>query len=368
MTFRKGLWLPSTSYLPEDDRLGLAAFMAPSGSTTSYLTVKSGVIPRGPVSGVGPLQVTASSGMTVNIAPGQMFYQGPSVNQGAYVVTNDATTTVTFDASNPQPRIDVVYVLVTDTNFSGASNNTQPLIAKGTPAGTPTVPTIPTGALALANVTIRASTSSVIGTDIADVRVFTSTLGGPVLCTSGTRPTNPFQSMLIFETDTGFLQMHSGAAWKQVALDGPRGVIAWGSRDTSSSSTTSEVGVLELTASMVVNRFYKIWSSPLVLQSTVAHDTVAARVRYTTNGATPTLSSALLGRAADGEPSFAPGTGVVMLPYRALTTHTWKGWLTCARVGGTGTVSMPVTADSPTIDLVVEDIGGIVSDTGVNLP
>ncbi len=38
----------------------------------------------------------------------------------------------------------------------------------------------------------------------------------PVICTAATRPTNPYNGMLIWETDTGRLLMYKGTAWKLV--------------------------------------------------------------------------------------------------------------------------------------------------------
>lgn len=39
----------------------------------------------------------------------------------------------------------------------------------------------------------------------------------PGVCTSSNRPANPFTGMVVFETDTGLLQIWNGSAWKPVA-------------------------------------------------------------------------------------------------------------------------------------------------------
>ena len=149
--------------------------------------------------------------------PGQMIYQGSATTQGAYVVTNDAARSITFAAADStNPRIDVVYIRVQDTSFSGASDDTDVFIQQGTPASSPAVPDIPTGAFALCNVTVPAGAVASSSFTYNDQRVYTTTLGGALLCTSGNRPTNPFQSQTIFETDTTKYWMWDGSAWQRL--------------------------------------------------------------------------------------------------------------------------------------------------------
>lgn len=217
MALRSALWLPSTSYAPEDDRLGMSALWLPSGSNTNLLQVRSGVVPRpANASARQPLQVYAAAGLTASVNAGQLVYAGANnATQGAYIVTNDAAATVTFQTADPtNPRIDVVYVLVQDTSEGDPANNTQLLVQKGTAAPTPVAPAIPAGAFPLANVQIRAATTSVLDTDITDRRVSTTTLGGELVCTSTTRPANPYLGQRIYTTDNDFHEWWDGGNWR----------------------------------------------------------------------------------------------------------------------------------------------------------
>lgn len=219
------MWLPNTSYSPEDDRLSLGALWYPGASSNPF-DVRSGVLRHGPTSGTGPLQVTAGSGGLVsNIAPGQAVYQeNHGGTPGAYIVTNDATTTVTHDPADTQPRIDVIYVKVDSTDEGDLTSNTQPLIQKGVPAASnPAVPAVPSGTLPLSNVTVRANATSFIAGDYADARPFTTTRGGSLL--SAAAPTNPHDWQEW--TDSGAKQQKAwiDGAWQ--TLSDPAMFSAW---------------------------------------------------------------------------------------------------------------------------------------------
>ena len=64
----------------------------------------------------------------------------------------------------------------------------------------------------------------------------------PGVCTSTTRPSNPFEGQMIYETDTDLTYIYSGAAWQQIAggtAVGNSGLVYVG--QTTSGATDSTV-------------------------------------------------------------------------------------------------------------------------------
>jgi len=54
----------------------------------------------------------------------------------------------------------------------------------------------------------------------------------PGVCTSSTRPSNPFTGQIVFETDTGFLRVWDGSAWDYLSQ----------SQDTTTNIKASDIG------------------------------------------------------------------------------------------------------------------------------
>jgi hypothetical protein len=180
----------------------------PSGSA-------GGVVPATVVTGQanpGDLQVSApTSGMSVLVAPGQAIVPGtlgsgagygmpigygyPQITlngasvptlktaatqvqlttQGAYYCYNDNSTgkvPLTIAAANASnPRIDVVGIQVSDSQYSGSTNSWALTVVTGTAAASPVVPTFPANFLPLALVWVPAAASNIVAADIVDLRV-----------------------------------------------------------------------------------------------------------------------------------------------------------------------------------------------------
>jgi hypothetical protein len=103
------------------------------------------------------LAVTASSGMTVAIQGGEVFYQG-----SFYTV---AAGNLTLDASEGSARFDLITVRIS----GGVGTLTK---IKGTASSSnPTFPTLPETDVVLAAVYVASGVSSVTGTAIIDKRV-----------------------------------------------------------------------------------------------------------------------------------------------------------------------------------------------------
>lgn len=129
-----------------------------------------------------------SPNMSVILGAGRAKVLGNSVSapagqvwttQAMYDVLNDAAATLTVAASNPtNPRIDLVYIQVQDSFYSGAANQAIAGVVTGTPAVSPAVPATPTNAIAIATVAVAANATSIVTANIARVVSTVTTVGG----------------------------------------------------------------------------------------------------------------------------------------------------------------------------------------------
>lgn len=100
-----------------------------------------------------------ASGMKLTVAP----FQAVLARYGALLISNDGDYTVSLSAApSANSRIDAVYVKQNekDSPMSDASDGPVISVVQGATAATPTAPTIPSGALLLAYVTIPAGVSN----------------------------------------------------------------------------------------------------------------------------------------------------------------------------------------------------------------
>lgn len=108
------------------------------------------------------LAVTASSGLTVNVASGEIFLQGYY-----YSITGSTTT---LDAADASARFDLVVIRVTNPGPSGTAAITK---IKGTASGTnPLFPTITDNDVVLAAIYVAGGATVISNNDIVDKRVF----------------------------------------------------------------------------------------------------------------------------------------------------------------------------------------------------
>lgn len=148
----------------------------------------------------------------------------------------------------------------------------------------------------------------------------------------------------------------------------PLGILARGNRTTSSSTTTTEIGVLRLDdIPIYTGRTYRIWTSPLRMDTSVANDVARAIIRITTDGSTPTTSSAQICAAQTILPDIASGQSVeISMDYSPAADELLSVLLSVSRQSGTGNISIVGGTGIP-IDLMVEDIGLDPGDTGVDI-
>jgi len=138
--------------------------------------------------GVGELAVTqqSSPNMSIQLGAGRAMVAGTYITppsglnfttQGMYFVLNDAPVTLTVSAADAtNPRIDVVYVQVQDSFYSGSNNQTIAGIVTGTPAASPTVPAVPSNALAIAQISVTANATAIQAANISMIAPYAETL------------------------------------------------------------------------------------------------------------------------------------------------------------------------------------------------
>ena len=166
-------WLQNGSHPAENDRL-----------TTQALYATTGII------GSTSLAVTQNGtpNMSVNIAVGWAAIVGTSTTtQGTYVSYNDAVVNAAIaTAPSSNSRIDLVCLTVNDAYYSGSTNNVVVNVVTGTVAASPVAPSTPANSIALAQVLVGTSVTSIITANITDVRVQTTT-NLPVVSLTGTQ-------------------------------------------------------------------------------------------------------------------------------------------------------------------------------------
>jgi hypothetical protein len=163
-------------------------FALQNGSHSADLfrqAVSSLVPPGGGLVTSGDLNVTqtGTASMNVLVGVGRAWVPGTNVgnvtggnfsSQAMYYCQNDAAVTVSVATSDAtDPRIDVVYLAIQDSQYAGTTNTAVLGVATGvhTPGATyPTnAPSIPANAIALAWINVTASASSIDNAHITKI-------------------------------------------------------------------------------------------------------------------------------------------------------------------------------------------------------
>jgi hypothetical protein len=301
------------------------------------------LVPRG---GVNPalgnellVTQTGSPSMAVIVKSGSAMVSGTlGSKQGMYSVMNDADVTLAISAAHATlNRIDSVVFKIEDQVYSGSNNTSSLVVVTGTPAGSPSPPTLPDNCIELARVSVVALDTSITNGEITDTRRYVSAVGGVILTKSTDRPaasTVP-EGQLIYEADTDklYITTDGGTTWTQVY---------------------PHTGVVKIAENLLVGTAASIVFSSipatyrgLMLQVVLRGDTAAtsteALMRFngdtganydyqrlnagiTTVNASEALNSTSIGigdMAASTATAGAPGISTVMIPFYAGTTF-WK--------------------------------------------
>jgi microcystin-dependent protein len=159
MTIATPTWLQNGTYSAKRDRQVIAA------------TWDEGV--RKPLS-FKVSQKAGGANYSVDVAAGEAIVQGDDEPaQGNYLVQSDAVANVVWPAPpGSNSRIDILVLQVNDPTAGGAAGDNAVLsVVQGTPAASPTAPTIPDSALPLCQITIVASQTVINDGNIIDLRV-----------------------------------------------------------------------------------------------------------------------------------------------------------------------------------------------------
>lgn len=156
--------------------------------------VSSLVPPGGGLVSTGDLTVTQTGTASMNVVfgVGRAWVPGTNVGnvaggnfskQAMYFALNDAAFTASIATANAtNPRIDVAYLAVQDSQYAGTTNTAVLGIATGVPTAGATypanAPTIPANAIALAWVNVPANASQILTANINPIAV--SVVGPPV--------------------------------------------------------------------------------------------------------------------------------------------------------------------------------------------
>ncbi|MEU7292108.1 hypothetical protein AB0A76_02715 [Streptomyces exfoliatus] len=236
MALRSG-WLPPTGQTRVTTRLTALGATTP----VNPLASRSGVLP-GTADGkyrVGGLWMSGSGPMSATVYAGRAVVQGPNI-QGAYPVTLDADTVLSFGDGDPiNPRIDLVVLRVYDDEFDNQTRSEAALeVIKGEPKAVPTAPGAPALSLPLFSVRVEKQTSAGTGgiawaTAVTDLRTTLVGLGGilPVYNNAGVPGSYPGQYQ---DNDNAhYLQRWDGNGWvaypKEIGGVVPSGTLTTGS-------------------------------------------------------------------------------------------------------------------------------------------
>jgi hypothetical protein len=141
------------------------------------------LVPTEGIIASGDLAVTQNGtpNMSVNVAAGAAVIVGDDTpaTQGSYFVKNDATKNLTVTAADPtNPRKDIVIAQVRDSFYSGSDNDWRLAVIAGTPAASPSEPSLPNNALKLAVISVVAGATSITTAVISNTRPIAQPLAG----------------------------------------------------------------------------------------------------------------------------------------------------------------------------------------------
>ena len=183
-------WMQNGSHPAENDRL-----------TTQAIWKTTGVINSGDLA----VSANATPNMSINVASGWAAIVGNyQANMGTYMVFNDATTNLAITAANgSNPRIDLLVITISDAYYTGTLNQVTFTVIAGTPSGSPTVPSTPTNSLALAQIYVGASVTSITNANITNYGVLaTSPFMSKSSVAVGTLTYTPANALGTFQSST----------------------------------------------------------------------------------------------------------------------------------------------------------------------
>ena len=183
-----------------------------NAGTAAAVQVPGGVYP-----GLGAMQVTAGSGLAVQVAAGYCSVPSPTVGQGGYVFGTLTAQTLTLQAADPNnSRYDLIIAYVNDTGSSAGGCGIA--VVTGTPATPPAVPQanaapVPvTAAIVLAWVLVPAAAVALASGAITDGRSYVVAPGGVLPIRSPAAAPAAPSSQLMYDLSRNLLVRGTGVA------------------------------------------------------------------------------------------------------------------------------------------------------------
>lgn len=227
------------------------------------------------------LKVTGdSSGMNVKVAVGFAIVRG-------FMYQSDAIVTNAISASSSNPRIDLVVL-----RLDPSANSIVQAVVTGTPAATPTVPSLTQTAtgiyeLEIGRVTVPALATVIAAGNVSDTRTCLS--HGVGIWTTTQRPSSPSVGRLGWSTTNEVFEVWNGSAWIEAAPKNiDAGTITSG---TLNSARIGDIPVANINAgllnpgeTLIVNATYNVVGnpSPQIRASSYGNPTVGTTL--TTSG------------------------------------------------------------------------------------
>jgi hypothetical protein len=345
-----------------------ALFQDAATSTAANTAWRDGVVP-GPystsLSTYRSLHVTENSptGSSVLVQPGHAIVTRTA--QGVYLCPNSAPRVVALDAADAtNPRIDLIVLQVLDTALGDASTDVQVKAVTGTPAGSPSPPAVPTGAIELARVAVAAAPTgnTIVNANITDRRRSTGLKGSvrPLLALDLATDDGVHGDL---RDTAGLIERYNAATdkWEAIAKTNMGwGYVADTTVTTNGGSVTgssAEYVGRSFSFAAQANRRYKVtW---LAVVSHSANSYVTWRHRWTTGAGPITTSSTLISTVGDrldqgGESYAVPLEAIFTGPSTAQTISVGFTVQTVSAINSSivGNASNPNT-------VLIEDIGGV---------
>lgn len=191
---------------------------------------------------------TPTASVNVLVNPGTVVIPRSGVAGGPYLVTFTSVSTLVADpAPSTNPRIDVVAVQVVDNALGDVgTQGGQLFIVDGTPAATPSVPAIPTGAVALAQLYRAANSTSIVTANITDVRRGSATACGVRPLLPGDLSSDPgsYVGEYTYDAVTAYKsgpRIWDGSTWRGVRPKPLTAVWANGTSNIPITSSTTTI-------------------------------------------------------------------------------------------------------------------------------
>jgi hypothetical protein len=146
-------------------------------------------------------------------------------------------------------------------------------------------------------------------------------------------------------------------------------LLAYGLRTTNgTTTTTTEQGYMRLDGVPIISgQTYRIWTSPFIMESSVANDLLTCPIRVNTSGAATTGSTQITGLADTSfSASLNQRTKSITVLYIATVTGALSILLSYVRSNGSGNVRINASSIFPA-QLAIEAMGANPGNTGVSI-